>query len=145
MLAGIEIVNGGGGLAQEGANVVGRDASLEIVVVDAEQVEQAAVGHFHDDDEEAGAAPNIVHSQEVVVTDLPQRLQRANFLSGGHGAVAGQEFESRGAAVGTGRPPNFAASAAPQKARQAVAGIGLHAESQRQFGFGHVGVLRRSG
>jgi hypothetical protein len=142
-LAGVQEVQGLGGVAHAAEQLRGGDAGQAGLAAGAEALPQVAVGQLQHGDEAVGQREEGVQRQQVGVPqplDQPQRLQLALGLGGLE--VAGDDLDRDLDAAGRLGAPDLAEGAAAEERDGAVAGRQLR---RRQHGGGHHGAASAGG
>src|SRR5207245_8016783 len=97
-----------------------------------QQIGEAALGHFHSDDNVAPVHQDIVNLNEAGMFQLADGLNGLDLTRRGHVVPAGNEFEGQEAALGLLPLPDLGEAAFAQRLAEFAPRIRLHAYLQRQ-------------
>ena len=89
-----------GDLRQVHTDLFRHDRGVEFLLVGVQQISQAALGHFHSDDNVAPVHQDIVNLNEAGMFQLADGLNGLDLTRRGHVVPAGNEFEGQQAALG---------------------------------------------
>src|SRR6266851_4500907 len=115
-------------LAQVEAGLIRRQSRVVFSLTYIQQIQKVPVRQSHFDDQIAGLTPNLFDGDQVWMSDVAKRADRANLLGSGQTFTAGKEFESYGSAVLLHGFPDVPIASPSQQAFQLISGADLFAD-----------------